>query len=63
MKYKLKCRSHKYCEESDHKYEITLDGYLMTKGKDGKWHTEFDFTEIPCTEEINKLFKWEAVSG
>ena len=62
MKYRLKCRSQKYCEESDHKYEITIDGYLMMNGKDGMWYTEFDSTNMPHTEEINKLFKWEAVN-
>ena len=56
MTVRLKSRVQEFCDRSHHRYELTIDGYLMAKGKDGKWRSEFDEGTLPEDEDVNIFF-------
>lgn len=56
MAYKLKSRAQEFCDRSNHTFELTIDGHLMAKGKDGKWRSVFDGTNEPDDPQLDAFF-------
>lgn len=57
MKYRLKSRAQELCDRSSHKYEMTIDGYLMVRRKDCTGYDgAFNEEDLPQGAEIDLCF-------